>query len=88
MSILVFLFSVLTGCLCLSTSLSVDTYLTTRDKEQLRNVLVDGLASENLSDIFYSVAGLKQLDQQIPNVQVSIHKKNYIFFVEGIFCMI
>jgi len=69
---IVYLLSVFTGCLCLSTSLSIDTYLTARDKEQLTNVLVTGLASENLPDVFYAVSGLKQLNQQIPNVQVSI----------------
>lgn len=74
----VFLFSVLTGCLCLSTSLSVDTYLTARDKEQLKNVLSTGLVSENLSDIFYAIAGLQQLGQQIPDVQVSYLKINLL----------
>lgn len=69
---LVFLFSILTACLCLSTSLSIDTYLTTRDKEQLKNVLASGLVSENLPDIFYALSGLQQLNQQIPDVQVSI----------------
>lgn len=62
--------SVLFGCLCLSTGLSVDTYLMARDKEQLKNVLVTGLISEHLPDVFYAVAGLKRLDQQIPDVQV------------------
>lgn len=59
------------GCLFLSTSLSVDTYLTARDKEQLKNVLLTGLATENLSDIYYAVSGLQQLGEKIPDVQVS-----------------
>ncbi|VVC41475.1 Dolichyl-diphosphooligosaccharide--protein glycosyltransferase subunit Swp1 [Cinara cedri] len=66
---IVFLLSVLIGSLCLSTSITVDTYLTDRDKAQLKNVLVAGLESENVSNIFYAVAGLKLLDQSIPNVQ-------------------
>lgn len=72
----VFLFFVLTSCLCLSTSISVDTYLTVRDKEQLKNVLLTGLVSENLSDIFYSVAGLQLIDQKVPDAQVSINLIN------------
>lgn len=63
----------MTGCLCHSSSLSVDTYLTSRDKDQLKNVLLTGLQSENLSDVFYAVSGLQQLNQQIPDVQVSVH---------------
>lgn len=70
----VFSFFVLIHCLCLSTSLFVDTYLTARDKEQLKRVLVTGLVSENLPDLFYAVAGLKQLDQQIPDVQTVCNK--------------
>lgn len=69
-----FLFSVLTGCLCLSTSLSIDTYLTTRDKEQLKTLLVKGLKSEKLSDVFYGVSGLQQLNEQIPDVQAVCNK--------------
>jgi len=64
---------VATGCLCFSSSLSVDTYLTSRDKDQLKSVLLTGLESENLSDVFYAVSGLQQLDQQIPDAQVSVH---------------
>jgi len=47
--------------------------LTSRDKDQLKSVLLSGLESENLSDVFYAVSGLQQLDQQIPGVQVSVH---------------
>lgn len=77
----VILFSVLTSCLCLSTGVSVNTYLTARDKEQLKNVLLTGLDSENLSDIFYAAAGLQQLDQKLPDVQVRVDlvQLNYRF---------
>ncbi|XP_060868280.1 dolichyl-diphosphooligosaccharide--protein glycosyltransferase subunit 2 [Metopolophium dirhodum] len=70
----VFLFFVVTSCLCLTSSLSVDTYLTSRDKDQLKSVLLSGLESENLSDVFYAVSGLQQLDQQIPGVQAVCNK--------------
>jgi hypothetical protein len=84
----VFLFTVLTSYLCLSTSISVDTYLTARDKEQLKSVLLTGLVSENLSDIFYAVAGLQQIDQKVPDAQVSVHLIQFKHHFDVYFCFI
>ncbi|XP_050421298.1 dolichyl-diphosphooligosaccharide--protein glycosyltransferase subunit 2 isoform X2 [Adelges cooleyi] len=65
---------VLSGCVCLSSCLSTNTYLSSRDKEQLKSVLIAGLDAPNVSDIYYSLSGLQQLGQPIPDSEALCKK--------------
>ncbi|XP_050523625.1 dolichyl-diphosphooligosaccharide--protein glycosyltransferase subunit 2 [Daktulosphaira vitifoliae] len=68
------LFVFYASCFFLPTCLSINSYLSDRDKEQLKNILTSGLDSSNVSDIYYAVSGLKQLGYSIPNVEILCKK--------------